>query len=174
MGDARKLLKVEKLPRSRSSRCKLPVEPTSPVSSRQGPRVSALVQVVFGHPLSFTVVSIPHTHPHNTKMKWSTTLAVALLPATALARFVSKRSDVTTTDTYLFDITLAQFIVYRDALNPATLDWDSDGCTDSPDNPLGFNFVSSNVPGSPMHIESESVTHTIGGGKLVGAGMLPP
>lgn len=79
-------------------------------------------------------------------MKWSTTLTVALLPVTALARFVSKRTDVTTTDTYLFDISLAQFIDYRDALNPATLDWQSDGCTDSPDNPLGFDFVSHYIP----------------------------
>ncbi|KAJ4387824.1 hypothetical protein N0V93_008427 [Gnomoniopsis smithogilvyi] len=73
-------------------------------------------------------------------MKWFTTLTVALLPAVTLARFVSKRDDVTTTDTYLFDISLAQFIVYRNAQDPATLDWDSDGCTDSPDNPLGFDY----------------------------------
>lgn len=75
-------------------------------------------------------------------MKWFSTLTVALLPATALGRFVSKRDDITTTDTYLFDISLAQFIEYRDAQDPATLDWDSDGCTDSPDNPLGFDYVS--------------------------------
>lgn len=75
-------------------------------------------------------------------MKWFTSLTVALLPAVALARFVSKRDDLTTTDTYLFDISLAQFIVYRNAENPSTLNWVSDGCSDSPDNPLGFDFVS--------------------------------
>lgn len=46
----------------------------------------------------------------------------------------------TTTDSYLFSISLPQFIVYRNAKNPATLDWTSDGCSDSPDNPLGFDF----------------------------------
>lgn len=87
-------------------------------------------------------------------MKFTTSLTAALLPATAFSRSVTefprfdverdllKRDDVTTTDQYLYDITLDQFISERDAQNPATLNWNSDGCTDSPDNPLGFNYVS--------------------------------
>lgn len=86
-------------------------------------------------------------------MKFSASLAAALLPATAFSRTAEfprytikrdnvKRDDVTITDQYLFDITLDEFIANRDALNPATLDFTSDGCSDSPDNPLGFDFVS--------------------------------
>lgn len=78
-------------------------------------------------------------------MKLSTSLArgLPLLPATALALSVAARQDdvVALTDEYLFSITLDQFIAYRDAQDPNTVDWASDGCTDSPDNPLGFNFV---------------------------------
>ncbi|CAN8105182.1 unnamed protein product [Discula destructiva] len=73
-------------------------------------------------------------------MKWSLILTAALLPAAAVSRFVSKRDDVTTTDAYLFSISLSDFVSYRDSQNPATLNWASDGCTDSPDNPLGFDY----------------------------------
>ncbi len=45
------------------------------------------------------------------------------------------------TDQYLFSITLPAFIAKRNARDPATLIWDSDGCSDSPDNPFGFPFV---------------------------------
>lgn len=68
--------------------------------------------------------------------------SLAVFQAAALALSVQPRDDAETiTDEYLFDITLDEFIVYRDAENPDTLDWTSDGCTDSPDNPLGFDFV---------------------------------
>lgn len=78
-------------------------------------------------------------------MKLSTSLAraLSLLPATTLALSVAARQDTleAVTDEYLFDITLDQFVAYRDAQDPDTVDWTSDGCTDSPDNPLGFDFV---------------------------------
>jgi hypothetical protein len=45
------------------------------------------------------------------------------------------------TDQYLFTLTLPAFIVKRNARDPATLIWDSDGCSDSPDNPFGFPFT---------------------------------
>lgn len=45
------------------------------------------------------------------------------------------------TDQLLFSTTLPDFITRRNAKNPPTLDWSSDGCTDSPDNPFGFPFV---------------------------------
>lgn len=106
----------------------------------------SFVQIVVNPLAPFPYLYIPNTKHHTPvtipKMKWFTTLTMALLPATALGRFVSKRDDVSTTDTYLFDISLDEFISYRDAQDPATLDWDSDGCTDSPDNPLGFDYVS--------------------------------
>lgn len=84
------------------------------------------------------------------KLSLAATWALALLPATALAQGnQSRQADLATiTDEYLFDITLDQFITYRDAQDPSTLDWSSDGCTDSPDNPLGFDFVRIHVPKS--------------------------
>jgi hypothetical protein len=45
------------------------------------------------------------------------------------------------TDQLLFRTTLPDFISRRNAKNPSTLDWTSDGCTSSPDNPFGFPFV---------------------------------
>jgi hypothetical protein len=45
------------------------------------------------------------------------------------------------TDELLFTLTLPQFTARRNAQDPSTLDWTSDGCTSSPDNPFGFPFV---------------------------------
>ena len=45
--------------------------------------------------------------------------------------------------TRLFTDTISQFTTARNARNPPSLDWSSDNCSDSPDNPLGFNFVPS-------------------------------
>ncbi|KAK0702955.1 phospholipase A2 [Lasiosphaeria miniovina] len=71
--------------------------------------------------------------------------AVLGLPAAAgsdTASLVESRQSANTiTDQYLFSITLPAFIAKRNARDPSTLDWSSDGCTDSPDNPFGFPFV---------------------------------
>ncbi|KAG6010176.1 hypothetical protein E4U21_007653 [Claviceps maximensis] len=45
------------------------------------------------------------------------------------------------TDHQLFEISLGDFINDRNARSPSTLDWWSDGCTNSPDNPLGFPYT---------------------------------
>lgn len=47
------------------------------------------------------------------------------------------------TDRLLFSTTIDAFEAARNALNPPTLDWSSDGCSDSPDNPFGFDFLHS-------------------------------
>ncbi|POS69609.1 hypothetical protein DHEL01_v211998 [Diaporthe helianthi] len=77
-------------------------------------------------------------------MKFSAiTTLTWLVPAVLAAGPVplSSRQNLNTiTDRYLFDIGLDQFVTFRNARNPATLDWTSDGCSDSPDNPLGFNY----------------------------------
>ncbi|KHO01051.1 p15-like protein [Metarhizium album ARSEF 1941] len=67
-------------------------------------------------------------------------LAVA---ATALAAPASpRRLDINgVTDRLLFVATLPQFDSRRDAEDPPCLDWSSDGCTSSPDNPFGFPFL---------------------------------
>lgn len=65
--------------------------------------------------------------------------AVLALPSSPLA---NRQGSITAiTDQLLFDISLPDFITHRNAKNPSNLDWSSDGCTDSPDNPFGFPFV---------------------------------
>lgn len=49
----------------------------------------------------------------------------------------------TATDRLLFSSTIGAFATARNARNPAGLDWSSDGCSSSPDNPFGFNFINS-------------------------------
>jgi len=73
------------------------------------------------------------------KMKLTATLTIALLPAVlalptvdSIRNIFSRQSLNTITDTYLFSITLPQFTQNRNARNPSTLDWQSDGCTSSP------------------------------------------
>ena len=60
---------------------------------------------------------------------------------------MSKRQLRTITDEILFDISLVAFTIRRDARDPPYLDWVSDNCTLSPDNPLGFPFT----PGCQRH-----------------------
>ncbi|ETS81250.1 hypothetical protein PFICI_06252 [Pestalotiopsis fici W106-1] len=76
-------------------------------------------------------------------MRFISTLSLCILPAAALAVPVAdKRQDdvEAVTDEILFDITLPEFTTRRNAEDPSYLDWTSDGCTDSPDNPLGFPY----------------------------------
>ncbi|KAM0245774.1 hypothetical protein ACHAQJ_010457 [Trichoderma viride] len=63
------------------------------------------------------------------------------LPASDGALNRRQNSLSAITDQLLFSITLPDFISRRNAKNPSTLDWTSDGCTSSPDNPFGFPFV---------------------------------
>ncbi|KAH8898065.1 hypothetical protein GQ53DRAFT_742237 [Thozetella sp. PMI_491] len=80
-------------------------------------------------------------------MKFTASLSLALLPAALAAPSwvgsgVSIRATIQqVTDQLLFSVTLPAFITRRNNKDPSTLDWTSDGCTDSPDNPFGFPFV---------------------------------
>ncbi|XP_044715148.1 prokaryotic phospholipase a2 domain-containing protein [Hirsutella rhossiliensis] len=47
----------------------------------------------------------------------------------------------TITDQYVFELAMPDFLKKRDAKDPESLDWESDGCTYVFDNPLGFSFV---------------------------------
>jgi len=67
--------------------------------------------------------------------------AALALPTEGASRLVSRQTATALTDTILFSITLPAFETRRNARNPPTLDWTSDGCTSSPDNPFGFPFV---------------------------------
>ncbi|KAI7783681.1 hypothetical protein LA080_011390 [Diaporthe eres] len=44
-------------------------------------------------------------------------------------------------DDYLFNMTLESFITLRDQRYPSYFFWESDGCSQSPDYPLGFPFL---------------------------------
>lgn len=72
---------------------------------------------------------------------------VAALPADVDAAIVSRETLQQLTDRYMFSISLPAFSDRRNARDPATVDWSSDGCTSSPDNPFGFPFI----PGCHRH-----------------------
>lgn len=56
-------------------------------------------------------------------------------------RTLKTRTDLEAeTDRLLFSASIEEFEAARDAQDPPELDWTSDGCTASPDVPLGFNF----------------------------------
>ncbi|KAK4183933.1 prokaryotic phospholipase A2-domain-containing protein [Podospora australis] len=52
-----------------------------------------------------------------------------------------RQSAVQVTDQLMFSLTLPQFTTRRNNRDPPTLNWETDGCTSSPDNPFGFPFV---------------------------------
>ncbi|KAK8922448.1 putative secreted protein [Metarhizium anisopliae] len=69
-------------------------------------------------------------------------LATTVLAAPASDVTTPKRQDINTvTDQLLFSSSLPQFEARRNANDPPLLDWSSDGCTSSPDNPFGFPFL---------------------------------
>jgi hypothetical protein len=68
-------------------------------------------------------------------------LASAVLALPADASLVERQSASQITDQYLYSITLPAFTGRRNARDPPTLIWDSDGCSSSPDNPFGFPFT---------------------------------
>ncbi|RMZ87775.1 hypothetical protein DV736_g5004, partial [Chaetothyriales sp. CBS 134916] len=76
-------------------------------------------------------------------------LTLTVLPLTTtlchptLRRRLSEAELEAITDEDLFSISIGTFEARRNAEDPPELDWSSDGCSDSPDNPLGFNFLPS-------------------------------
>uniref|UniRef100_A0A8H7N1F0 Uncharacterized protein n=1 Tax=Bionectria ochroleuca TaxID=29856 RepID=A0A8H7N1F0_BIOOC len=80
----------------------------------------------------------------DSKMKFAAIFlsVISVAAAAAVAPAIEARQSIeTTTDEILFSITLPAFTARRNALDPNTVDWTSDGCTSSPDNPLGFPFT---------------------------------
>lgn len=51
--------------------------------------------------------------------------------------------DMSTTDQFLFGVTLPAFLAAKAAKKPTSLDWGDDGCSHSQDYPAGFNFLQS-------------------------------
>ncbi|MCJ1471238.1 hypothetical protein MMC07_009886, partial [Pseudocyphellaria aurata] len=65
------------------------------------------------------------------------------LSLSSLFRRACDATCLTTTDILLFHTPMATFQARRAARDPPYLDWNSDGCTDAPDKPLGYNFLPS-------------------------------
>lgn len=74
-------------------------------------------------------------------MKCVLVAVAGLLSLTSALVAPRQESAIAATDRLLFSTTIAAFEVARNAKNPSTLDWSSDGCSSSPDNPFGFNFI---------------------------------
>ncbi|KAF5128591.1 putative secreted protein [Metarhizium anisopliae] len=53
----------------------------------------------------------------------------------------TSRSLIPITDSIMFDIPLPEFTIRRDNELPNKVDWTSDGCTSSPNNPFNFPFL---------------------------------
>lgn len=68
-------------------------------------------------------------------------LACVAAAAPATENNAIRATKEETTDQLLFSITLSAFETRRNKNDPSTLIWTSDGCTSSPNNPLGFPFV---------------------------------
>jgi len=89
--------------------------------------------------------------PIDLESRDTTDLARDILPRekpeslfTRVISLLTKReTDREATDRLLFQTDIDTFLNDRAAQNPNTLDWSSDGCTDSPDNPGGFDFLPS-------------------------------
>jgi hypothetical protein len=76
------------------------------------------------------------------KMKFLGTIMMLAVSGALAAPAAGKHYDVeAVTDQLLFDDTLPEFMTARANQDPSYLDWTSDGCTDSPDNPLGFPYT---------------------------------
>lgn len=56
------------------------------------------------------------------------------------ASFNPRETSEQITDRYLFSTPLPTFLQFRAQQTPKNLDWSSDGCTFSPDNPFKFPF----------------------------------
>ncbi|KAF2032412.1 hypothetical protein EK21DRAFT_61091, partial [Setomelanomma holmii] len=74
-----------------------------------------------------------------------TILSLASLAFSAPTSQDTRQSNLQTmTDNYLFTLSISQIITNRNGkIGPAELDWSSDGCSSSPDNPFGFDFLNS-------------------------------
>lgn len=66
---------------------------------------------------------------------------ISTLAAVVSAAAAAKPSSEAITDELLFNFTLPKFINRRVTMDPRNLNWTSDGCSRSPDNPFHFPFL---------------------------------
>ena len=101
--------------------------------------------------LCFVFIAISSLVTHRTfsaflaSMKFHAVLlalaSAAVAVPTADATSVRRQNPDSIVDQLTFGISLPQFTARRNKRDPSTLDWSSDGCTSSPDNPFGFPFL---------------------------------
>ncbi|WP_347567493.1 phospholipase [Actinopolyspora sp. BKK1] len=73
-----------------------------------------------------------------------TTLCAALLSGATAQAATDSWNPRQTTDRYLFEVSLEEFVQIRASRpHPNELDWSSDACSYSPDEPLGYEFTES-------------------------------
>ncbi|NYH78003.1 hypothetical protein FHR84_001325 [Actinopolyspora biskrensis] len=71
-------------------------------------------------------------------------LCAALLSGTTAQAATDSWDPRQVTDQYLFEVSLEEFVQIREARpHPNELDWSSDACSYSPDEPLGYEFTES-------------------------------
>ncbi|CAI6085176.1 unnamed protein product [Clonostachys chloroleuca] len=83
-------------------------------------------------------------------MKLSTVFAFAagaLAMPTSYSSEPLKNNETALVDCYIFNLTLPEFLAKREAKDPPSLNWTSDGCTTAPANPFNFDFT----PGCQRH-----------------------
>ncbi|KAM4067140.1 prokaryotic phospholipase A2 domain-containing protein [Hirsutella rhossiliensis] len=73
--------------------------------------------------------------------------ALAVPAAVVPPQAIRRQSLQAITDKLAFTLTLPSFTARRNRRDPPSLDWSSDGCTASPNNPFGFPFL----PGCHRH-----------------------
>lgn len=74
--------------------------------------------------------------------------------AAAVARITRQETDLEITDRLIFNTGISTFLYFKSKGQPTTLDWSDDGCSSSPDRPLGFNFLNSYVWEIPVGLSS--------------------
>lgn len=71
-------------------------------------------------------------------------LCAALLGGTTAQAAAESSDPRQVTDQYLFEVSLEEFVQIRESRpHPNELDWSSDACSYSPDEPLGYEFTES-------------------------------
>jgi len=58
-----------------------------------------------------------------------------------LAALAKRETDEQATDRLLFSEDMSTFLTAKENTNPPSLIWTDDGCSDSPDKPLGYDFL---------------------------------
>lgn len=99
------------------------------------------ITYLFSATLATSVTALPVGEPLAEVTSALHPLVTRVANTELLALKPSKVEEEEITDRYLFNLTLNSFISERNRQNPSFLFWESDGCSDSPDHPFGFDYL---------------------------------